>query len=328
VIFTAEEIRAMLSGAKTQTRRPRRDFDPYVRRQGGQSAVIRPFRPVRGDTFPAQRRKAPDELDRREQDQRWLARVEGRRVKGRRVARRFVWPTVTVGRLVVVDVRQQLAGDITYEDARAEGYPTVDDWKAMWLAFHDLAWVAANVDADAMKLAGLAARFAERHAFRPVWAITFELDRVEPVRYLAARSQEGYVHSAARALPDEPAALSAVEHRTHVAGNAAMTHEQWKVLEHTNRELELALLSFDERLWRVRRAAAARHMNVSSDLRVIERLIVDQKRRQGWSSAQFEDALRSHDAGRSNVTVENAASSIVGRLAALEGKVYRASTAA
>lgn len=49
-------------------------------------------------------------------------------------------------RIAITDVRRGLAGDVTLEDARAEGFRTTDDFRAHWATLYDRAWLAATVD--------------------------------------------------------------------------------------------------------------------------------------------------------------------------------------
>lgn len=95
-------------------------------------------------------------------------------------------------RVKILDVHDQLAGDITLADARAEGFRTTADFKAYWTRLYDAAWIDRHkVDlADALGLGVvsfiLCKRFDEQHANTPVWAITFELLNDAP-RYLATQ---------------------------------------------------------------------------------------------------------------------------------------------
>jgi uncharacterized protein YhfF len=44
-------------------------------------------------------------------------------------------------RIYVTAVRRETVGEIAFTDARAEGFPTTDDFKTYWVSVHDRAWL-------------------------------------------------------------------------------------------------------------------------------------------------------------------------------------------
>lgn len=164
-----------------------------------------------------------------------------------------------LARIVVTDVRAELVGEITFDDARREGFRTTADFKRTWLELHDPRWLGRTtaildealpllhneLDQAEELLAGTARsllrrhlaqleaagaveqdddgwlpvsgahdiavehRFQTRHAHRPVWVITFELER-DGDRWLRAgpgiegMDEGDYTRSPSEALAGEP----------------------------------------------------------------------------------------------------------------------------
>lgn len=145
-----------------------------------------------------------------------------------------------IGRIAVTDVQLDRLGNISFDEVRAEGFRTTDEFKISWVRQHDKAWVARQertivdslVDGDVLECEdGRAlvdqktlARFDMRHADRMVWVIRFELDRSHRARLLApaARAardgdEHGYTENPRRALRDEPEAVDAQVLNEYVA---------------------------------------------------------------------------------------------------------------
>lgn len=138
-----------------------------------------------------------------------------------------------IGRIFVTDVERDRLGNISFDDARAEGFRTTNEFKLSWVQHHDRLWVRQQeaMMAEASKIndrLGVSAsdevqevlaeqslfRFGERHADRDVWVIRFELDRSHRPRLLAPASrgerdgdEHGYTDNPRRALRDEPEAI-------------------------------------------------------------------------------------------------------------------------
>lgn len=87
--------------------------------------------------------------------------------------------------IIITEVNEQWAGEVTFRQARACGYRTSDDWKAAFVAVNDKPFMDTVVDMDdtAAREAAIA-RFERRHAGRRVNVIAFKLE-VDPVRFLA-----------------------------------------------------------------------------------------------------------------------------------------------
>lgn len=81
----------------------------------------------------------------------------------------------SIGRLKVLDVQESRLGDITYQEARAEGHKGTGYWKAAYVRHHDRRWLEAleqhtgEVDEPV-----LVARFDARHAHKPCWVVTLQ----------------------------------------------------------------------------------------------------------------------------------------------------------
>jgi hypothetical protein len=108
-------------------------------------------------------------------------------------------------RLVVTDVRTELLGLITYDDARAEGFKTRAEFMAYWVALHDRPWLQRQIERFQSDQAALgdeayARRFDAHHADRLVWVIRFELDHEHRPRLLHRQSERGYTTNPAEAM--------------------------------------------------------------------------------------------------------------------------------
>lgn len=88
-------------------------------------------------------------------------------------------------RIHIHDVDQAFLGDITYEDARREGFKTRAEFCDYWMRLHDRTWRTQTQD-EAPGEAEILDRFDERHANTPVWVIRFEYTEPQD-RFLADR---------------------------------------------------------------------------------------------------------------------------------------------
>jgi hypothetical protein len=111
----------------------------------------------------------------------------------------------TEARVNVHDASRVRLDTVGFDLARELGARNVDHFKESWVLEHD------EYDGD-----DLIGRFDGRWAGREVWIVRFSVDRTLPPRLLASKSEELYVESQARAMPDELPALSEDEWRTHV----------------------------------------------------------------------------------------------------------------
>jgi hypothetical protein len=253
MIVEKGQLGRILSGRRTQTRRPVDARDPYYRvrdgRRGQSRSLVKPYEPKVGDRILMER---PDTGG---SDRMAVASVY----------------------VVVTAIRQQIHREITRAEIAVSGYETVAGYKAAWVREHDRDWVrrerpkqviraAADglgivlaehlvrfylgrykgdtdyvveviteghktgrltgatprpVDAPrvspTLTAAQLAARFDSRHADGLVWVIEHEVATLEPHRLLAARpgsSQTDYVSSPAQAMGGDSDPGEAVDPET------------------------------------------------------------------------------------------------------------------
>lgn len=121
-------------------------------------------------------------------------------------------------RVVIAAVEPQRLGDLTYDDARAEGYRTRADLAHTWMVSHDQGYTDDDRDDDDT---ATLTRWERRHGDTPVWAITFTLDTAESVRLLHRRSEHGYTTRREDALSDEPEGVDAQTLDAFAADNRA-----------------------------------------------------------------------------------------------------------
>lgn len=238
MIFRPELVRLIRQGRKTQTRRPIRADEPCRYREGKDYAV----QPGRGQSATC--------------------------------------------RIHVTSVRQERLGDIPFTDARAEGFPTTEDFKAYWIAIHDAKWLehetrmlneAENddgvvLDRDMWLMRRSLDIFDRRHADRTVWAISFCLHVEEEVRLLALRSDEIYVTNSAQAMRHEPEAVDE-DTQKRITENAGTVQRQWGSLEQARRDRDRALLSREDQIVRLRRAARLRSIDASRELWALQNML-------------------------------------------------------
>jgi hypothetical protein len=114
--------------------------------------------------------------------------------------------------------------------------------------------------------------FDQRHADKPVWVITFHLHHDEQIRLLALRSDELYVTNAAQALPGEPEAVD--EHtQREITRRSGTVQRQWGSIEQAHRDRDRALLSREDQIVRLRRAARLRSVDASRELWALEKML-------------------------------------------------------
>lgn len=272
MIFQPPLVQQIRAGKKTQTRRPAKDGEPCRYREGKSYAV----QPGRGQSATC--------------------------------------------RIHVTAVRQEIVGEIAFADARAEGFPTTDDFKTYWVSVHDRAWLEHEkamldeaelddgvvLDRDLWLARRSLDMFERRHARRPVWVITFTLHAEEEVRFLGASSPlveggkarlmsprkvkprparpahnpeamseneaTGYVVSAARALPLEPEPVDR-ETQKRITQDAGMTTRQWQTVEQAHRDHDRALLSREDQIVRLQRAARLRSIDATRELWALQNML-------------------------------------------------------
>jgi hypothetical protein len=245
VIFRPELARSIRQGRKTQTRRPV-GTEPVCRYREGKSYAVQPGR-----------------------------------------------GQAAVCRIMVTEVRQERLGDIAFMDARAEGFQTTEDFKAYWIAIHEKTWLehetamlneAENddgviLDRDTWLMRRSLDMFHRprrgnlpSHADRLVWVISFHLHAEDEIRLLALRSDEIYVTNPAQALPHEPEAVD-VDTQKRITQDAGMTTGQWIALEQGHRDRDRALLSREDQIVRLRRAARLRSIDATRELWALENML-------------------------------------------------------
>lgn len=101
-----------------------------------------------------------------------------------------------IARIRITHIRHEQLGDLTYDDARAEGFKTRQDFYDYWTELY------GHVD-------------VEQH----VWVITFHLDREHKPRLLHKDSTKGYTSNPAEAVPHEPEAVDGWVTQTYAAEN-------------------------------------------------------------------------------------------------------------
>lgn len=111
-----------------------------------------------------------------------------------------------IARLKVLDIREERVGQITHQDAKAEGFRNTAAFKAYWVELYDARWLADYMEVhslDALSEPFLLERFDKRHAHKLVTVITFELANDTP-RFLAhpTASSGDYTEQRHRAIDD------------------------------------------------------------------------------------------------------------------------------
>jgi hypothetical protein len=89
-------------------------------------------------------------------------------------------------RIRIASSRLVAAGEITFKDARREGYRTTVEFEAHWVQTYDARWFEANTYGGVYDEWVVHERFTRRHAHRIVNVVTFELVTDEP-RFLASQ---------------------------------------------------------------------------------------------------------------------------------------------
>lgn len=238
-------------------------------------------------------------------------------------------------RVTITEVRVCAAGEITFDDAQAEGHRAPIDMKRAWIHRHDQRWLdqvdallgftlpitetallalepveqrtlrrqlAALEQAGAIMLddlgeqwaavdgamdAAILHRFATRHAHRPVWVITFQLEHDREDRWLReGAGVEGmvdgdYTRSPGEAMRDEPPAVD--------AATLARFSAEAEFVSHMRRAANLAevqaareVLSLHERLRELETRPAG--ADVTRELRAIRRRLEQAEKRSNRGS--------------------------------------------
>lgn len=202
MILSASLVRAIQRGEKTTIRRPIQGGEPRYRKRtragrGASMQLVAPFNPVAGDRLP-------------------IRSTDGD----------------TSCHIILTDVRHTTLGNITDQDAHAEGFKTADRFKTAWIKTHDRDWInrqPADPTPEAM-----VARFDTQHAAKTVWLLTFEYDAAQAPRLLGTVGAD-YATSTARALPDEPEAVDETT-QTWITDRAGRDQAHWQAIGEARRE--------------------------------------------------------------------------------------------
>lgn len=177
----------------------------------------------------------------------------------------------SIGRIIVTRVDRRRLVEIPHEDARAEGFRSVAEFARYWLRLYDAAY------RDALELATddeVLDRWRSRFGSVEVWVISFVPDPIARPRLLHRQSERGYTAVPADALPDEPEAVEAwVQERiTREANERAAATRRAEVDELGSSDLA-------ERIDRLERMANIAGVDVSREVRVLERRLADLRRK-------------------------------------------------
>lgn len=202
-----------------------------------------------------------------------------RYIPGRHYAIQDGYGLAEDGRIEIIEIREELAGDITDHDARLEGFPDAKAFKAYWMRLHDAALVD-QVNAEMERLGGdplddddLQAHFENRHAHKRVWVITFKLAGDVP-RLLSVDSSKGYTDKAYLALPEEPEAVDVkVQEKYAKEGWAGFRDRE------RHRILDRRLLALEDRMRLAWGDGQRLGIDLSSNLQAIDRIVSSMERK-------------------------------------------------
>lgn len=171
-----------------------------------------------------------------------------------------------VARIYILSVQAAMLHEISEDDARAEGF-TASGEKTARRAFLDYWWElyreGPGHEGDPWYPVEI-----------PVWAITFRLEQEERPRFL--RPKSGYTSNPNEALPDEPEALDARTLNAMARANARDLAEHYRETIERCRRLALA-----DRLAELQSEAQRVGIDVSGDLRLIEKRVESIERKLG-----------------------------------------------
>lgn len=225
VIFSAEDVRLILTGRKSQARRlaiQRKGLDApslYL----SENERLRTTTHREGRVYPLERYARGDELRPEER----MQLETGKKKRSR--------PTITIAHIRCTSLQLQRLGDMDLREAQAEGFKTSDEFRVAWVLAHEharagkppkddqVAWMVrrmargihdhrqAFVDCSTEACDAVLRRFDTHHAATLVWAFSFAI--VETPRLLkASASFDDYTDrpsKAAKGVPGgEPEALT------------------------------------------------------------------------------------------------------------------------
>jgi hypothetical protein len=182
-------------------------------------------------------------------------------------------------RVTVLDVTKQYLGDLTQQDAIAEGYRTRGEYARAFLTDRKSKWLQADERSDDECLE----RLTHLYGHWRMWVITFVLFE-DHSRFLSARPAKVRPGAPAKVAEDDESRGYTSGADTLDAGEAVPDLDlRRQTAEARDRdalrqkayddELLSEKRSLEERLARARKLAAERGVNVSSDVRVVEQRI-------------------------------------------------------
>lgn len=168
-----------------------------------------------------------------------------------------------VARITILDVERQALGELTYDEAIAEGFRTRADFARYWLRLHEPDHEPNGASADE-----LLERWLEGHGHTEVWAIRFELKRqldvVVSTTPLYLHRKLGVTTDPSRKVPGEPEVLDGVLRTSSVARarrEAEQAHQ--RQLRDAHRLLERTRAALAQ--------AITADVDVKPDLQLLER---------------------------------------------------------
>jgi hypothetical protein len=214
VIFPADQITKIINGQKTQHR-----IKVKRAKTGKRAGALKPIQAKPGDTLAIQHYDPDRAITRTAQ-----------------------------ARVFIQHVTRQPIGNLTIEDAQAEGFPTREAFIDYWTNLHG---------------------HKTFHPEHDVWVITFTVDRSEPALLMAKQSELGYTTSHDQAVRD-----------TDEAPVDAETLERWAQdarADRADRQKQIAAKRLagrtrpEDRLEELRKIAHERGVDVRTDVKAIER---------------------------------------------------------
>jgi hypothetical protein len=178
-----------------------------------------------------------------------------------------------LGRAHIVSVGRQHLTDLTAADARAEGYRTVEQFRCGWVRTHDGDWMRRreSVVVDELRPDELLDRFRERHEHLAVWVIGLRFCG-EP-RFLVPAVGRGKDTDDYTSASDPLGAGECVDAVTL----DAMAERNRRRFE--SRRARIRQDAAAERFERARLQAVAQGVDVSSQVRAVERMAAALERR-------------------------------------------------
>lgn len=173
-------------------------------------------------------------------------------------------------RVTVLDRRRERLGDLSFEDAQAEGFRGRADFARYWM---DLIHDKRHAPADGLPADDVLELWQQRHGDRVVWVIIFELTRPlkltlpnTPVYLTKARSTRGGTTRDPRhKMPGEPAVIGDVSVGSLGRARNAALRERQQRLQQMHQVVERARNAWEQ--------AIAGDLAVDEDIDELERFV-------------------------------------------------------